>query len=188
MDDLLELIRQAMKSPKQTTRQVNRTGGTTESKSQATQQSKRQPRRDEHGQLGDFSRSNSNPTSRTVNNSVSVGFEDISGAGDDSIKALIRINLAKPTNPSKRQVKRMAAPKMSNSNRAFSSGNGCGVGSSKSPLIGIIKAIAAEETGCIVREQMKDKKTKEPLPPISLTQSQKNSNTTQGNYNPMIVE
>jgi hypothetical protein len=68
----------------------------------------------------------------------------------------------------------MASPKMTRSDRVFQT---CGPGSSKSVAIDAIKAIAAQETGCIVRKEA-----------ISLTKSQKNSNTTQGNYNPMIVE
>lgn len=188
--DLLQLIRDAMK-PTKPSEPPNRGGGegikrvqvtktNNEMKVTKTSKTQTQPRLDEHGLLGDFSRSNSNPISRTVNTTAPVGLLDTSGAGDESVLSVIRIAIDKLAIPSKRQVKHMASPKMTNPSRVFDQNKGCGPGSSKSGVIDAMKAIAATETGCLTREQMKGQ-------PISLSQSQKNSNTTQGNYNPMIV-
>lgn len=177
--DLLQLIRQAMNS--KSTAATNKTPN-----GKGVQRTKKRPPKAIAGQLGDFSRSNSNPPSRTVNNLAPVGFEDMSGAGDGSLLAVIRLSLTHLSTPSKRQVKHMSSPKMTRPDRVFQLGKGCGPGSSKSPTLSIIKAIAAQDTGCIVREQMKGK-DKQPLKPLTLSESQKNANTTQGNYNPMIV-
>lgn len=182
--DLLQLIRDAMKvKPSGPPKQLS-----VKSKSvqrvHKTQTNKTQPRLDEHGLLGDFSRSNSNPISRTVNTTAPVGLLDTSGAGDESVLSVIRIAIDKLAIPSKRQVKHMASPKMTNPSRVFDQNKGCGPGSSKSTIIDAMKAIASKDTGCLTREQMKGQDAK----PISLSQSQKNSNTTQGNYNPMIVK
>lgn len=179
-EQLLAIIRAAMKTPSSgSTSKPSPSGKQSPtikpSNGKGVQKSKLQPRESEHGKLGDFSRSNSNPISRSVSNSVSVGFEDVSEAGDGSLLATIRIAINNTGGaPSKRQAKHMASPKMTRSDRVFSS---TGVGSSRSVTLGIIKAIAHPETGCIVRPEA-----------IPLIDSQKNSNTTQGNYNPMIVE
>jgi hypothetical protein len=205
--DLLQIIRQAMKSPNKTSKPLARING------KGVQKTKIKPLEvsPEYGKRGDFSRSNSNPVSRSVSNSAPVGFEEVTRArldrkhgpndrssknGKEDLNAefetilkVVKIAIDGTGGaPSKRHVKQAASPKMTKSDRVFQSGKGCGVGSSRSVTLGIIKAIAAKDTGCLVREQMKDKKTKEPLKPLTLTESQKNANTTQGNYNPMIVE
>lgn len=174
--NISEIIRAAMKS----TGAKSSTGSKTKPAQAAkgVQRSKHQPRLDEHGERGDFSRSNSNPTSQPFSNSAPVGLEDVSGDGDGSLLAVIRIAINNTGNaPSKRAAKRAASPKMTRSDRVFAAGKGCGPGSSKSPTLDAIKAIAATETGCIVTTKK-----------ISLSESQKNANTTQGNYVPMIVE
>jgi hypothetical protein len=190
--DLLQIIRQAMKSPKPTAKPLPRING------KGVQKTKIQPLAvsPEYGKRGDFSRSNSNPISRSVSNSAPVGFEEVTrarlqrrqeknnkggqtlDAEFETIRKIVKIAIDGTGGaPSKRAVKHMAAPKMTKSDRVFQAGKGCGVGSSRSVTLGIIKAIAAKETGCIVRKEAIDKTT-----------SQKNANTTQGNYNPMIVE
>lgn len=195
--DLLQLIRAAMKNPSKSkeTKSSAKQGPTTVSKRTKTAELEKV-----HGKLGDFSRSNSNPTSRSIPTSATVGYEEVPKtrmnkkdsnnpnnvvleAETEMIRKAVRIALNNTGGaPSKRAVKQMASPKMTRSDRVFAAGNGCGPGSSKSPTLDAIKAIAAKETGCIVREQMKGKE------PLSLRQSQKNANTTQGNYNPMIIE
>lgn len=152
---------------------------------------------EEYGRRGDFSRSNSNPTSRPIRNSASVELEEVTrarlsrsyeqnkenkgnkstslNAEFETILKVVRIALDSTGGaPSKRAVKRMATPKMTRSDRVFKT---TGPGSSKSPELDAIKAIAAKETGCIVRKET-----------ISESKSMKNANTTQGGYFPQIVE
>jgi len=181
--DLLQLIRATLKS---------KTNGRSQSvpaeplKAKGPQRTKQQPRSDEHGKLGDFTRSNSNPPTRT-NNTAIVGYEEVPKtrfskkdngnvqAETEMIRKAIKLVLNQTGGaPSKKAAKRMAAPKMTRSDRVFKT---TGPGSSRSPVLDRIKAIAATETGCIVRKEAIDKAT-----------SQRNANTTQGNYNPMIVE
>jgi hypothetical protein len=54
--------------------------------------------------------------------------------------------------PSKAEVRRLAHRKMTPPSRVFS--KGCGVGSSISVMVGIIRAIAHPETGCIVVDDL----------------------------------
>jgi hypothetical protein len=192
-EELLSIIRQAMKSkaPEQPQKQMQRING------KGVQHTKLQPTTKEHGKLGDFTRSNSNPPTRT-NNTAIIGYEEVpkthlnrkderdgtNGKADvveattEMVRKAIKLALNQTGGaPSKRAVKHMAAPKMTRPDRVFQSGKGCGPGSSRSVTLGIIKAISAKETGCIVRKEN-----------ISESVSRKNANTTQGNYNPMIVE
>lgn len=210
--DLLELIRQSMRDGKNGKTNSAAKLGTSDAPvellrakgSPRASQTKLQPRADQHGKLGDFSRSATNsPRSSYTSTTAIVGYEEVPkthfsqkderagvlDAETEMILKAVKIALNGTGGaPSKRVVKRAAAPKMTKSDRVFASNKGCGVGSSRSVTLGIVKAIASDETGCIVREQMKDRKTKGPLKPLTLQQSQKNANTTQGNYNPMIVE
>ena len=193
-EQLLAIIRSAMK-PKSATQKSN--GPVVPLKARGPQRTKLQPQLAEHGKLGDFTRSNSNPPTRT-NNTALLGYEEVpktrfsqnktNNAKDadkptltaetEMVRKAIRVALNRTGGaPSKKAAKQMSAPKMTRSDRVFSSSNGCGVGSSRSVTLGIIKAIAHPETGCIVRKES-----------ISLTDSQKNSNTTQGGYFPQIVE
>lgn len=162
-------------------------------KAKGPQRTKQQPRQSEHGELGDFSRSNSNPTSRSTPTTAFLGYEEVPktqlhtkhadkpsviDAETEMVRKAIRIAINTTGGaPSKRAAKHAAGPKMTKSDRVFQAGKGCGVGSSRSVTLGIVKAISAKETGCIVRKEAIDKAT-----------SQRNANTTQGNYNPMIVE
>jgi len=192
VDPIKLAIRSAMQRRANTTNTANTANTTIKSKQTQTA---------EHGKLGDFSRSNSNPTSRTVSNSASVGFEEVTrprlnlkyeankangktqssdnslSAEFETIRKAVRIAIDGTSGaPSKRAVKRMAAPKMTRSDRVFKT---TGPGSSRSATLDAIKAIAAKETGCIVRD---------PKHVVTAAKSAKNANTTQGNYNPMIVE
>lgn len=167
--DLQQLIRSVMKQSS-TPKPSKQTG-------KGVQKTKQQPRRDRNGKLGDNTRSNSNPTSRSVNNIAPVGFEDVSEAGDGSVRALIRINLASTGRaPSKRQTKHMAMPKMTRSDRVF--GKGVGVGSSRSVTLGIVKAIAAKETGCIALSD----KTADKLPKAMKATTSRNDGNVIGGY------
>lgn len=186
--DLKQLIRSIMKNGKAT---QTSTAPVVVGKAKGT---RRQPRSDEHGKLGDFTRSNSNPPSRSVSNTAIIGYEEVpktrlSAAHADGqsitaetemIRKAIKLVLSQTGGaPSKRQAKRAASPKMTRSDRVFASGKGCGPGSSRSVTLNTIKAVAATETGCIVRD---------PNNVITPSQSARNANTTQGNYNPTIVE
>lgn len=183
--DLLQIIRAAMKTPNRPTGTKNQSVPVVPLK---TKGARLQPRRDEHGKLGDFSRSNSNPPTRT-NNTAIIGYEEVPktrfsqkhsdsdslAAETEMVRKAIKLVLTQTGGaPSKAAVKRSAAPKMTRSDRVFKT---TGPGSSRSVVIDRIKAISATETGCIVRDKG-----------ISLSASQRNANTTQGNYNPMIVE
>jgi hypothetical protein len=176
--ELLQLIRSVMKSPS--------SGKAVQSRATKIRELEK-----EHGKLGDFSRSNSNPTSRAVRDSAFLGYEEVPktrltrkdertnvvDAQTEMIRKAVRIAINTSGGaPSKRAAKRMASPKMSRSDRVFKT---AGPGSSRSATLDAIKAIASEKTGCIVRD---------PKQAISAEASRKNSNTTQGNYNPMIVE
>jgi hypothetical protein len=187
--ELLQLIRAAMKNPKGTKQPVKpeRGKGPQHTRIKPLEQSP------EYGRRGDFSRSNSNPVSRSIPTVAVVGYEEVPKtrftskhkdnpqllqAETEMIRKAVRIALNNTGGaPSKRAAKQMASPKMTRSDRVFAAGKGCGPGSSKSPAIDAIKAIAATETGCIVRKE-----------PIKLNVSQKNANTTQGGYFPQIVE
>jgi hypothetical protein len=187
--DLLQLIRATLKS-KQTNKPSPQTKPTPPSNGKGVQKVKQQPRTDEHGKLGDFSRSQTNsPRSSFTSNTAIVGYEEVPrtrlsktderkgvvNAETEMIRKAIKLVLNQTGGaPSKRAAKRAAAPKMTRSDRVFKT---TGPGSSRSPVLDRIKAIAAKETGCIVRKEA-----------ISSSTSAKNANTTQGNYNPMIVE
>jgi hypothetical protein len=95
---------------------------------------KRGPRIDESSNTRLFVRSN------TIDN-----IAEVSQGRKGNVE---RINLKDHEVPSKSQIKRLAGRKMLPSNRVFAS---CGVGSSRSVVLGIIKAVAHEQTGCIVR-------------------------------------
>jgi hypothetical protein len=69
--------------------------------------------------------------------------------------------------PSKARVRRMAHRKMLPANRVFS--KGCGPGSSRSPTLGTIKAIAAKETYCIVVDDLPASRSKIPNRPQRAT-------------------
>ena len=189
-DPIKLAIRAAMGKPQSTTG-----ASKTQLAARGVQRSKTQVRVDMHGSKGDFTRSNSNPISRPVNNAASVGLEEVTrarlsrthskdnasgslSAEYETILKAVRIAIDGTGGaPSKRAAKRAASPKMTRSDRVFQSGRGCGPGSSKSPEIDAIKAIASPETGCIVRKEG-----------ISEATSMKNANTTQGGYFPQIVE
>ena len=88
-----------------------------------------------------------------------------------------RIDTTQHEVPSKKQVKQaVSTNKMLPSNRVFKT---AGVGSSRSVILGILKAIAADETGCIVLDPGKARRLREVQKPTTLP----NSGTTGMRYN-----